>query len=64
MKTAVELVIKEIDQQQQDKKLYSEEWWSNLSDKFYESNLAHDYKDGKIDYRHIRNWFLEKFKQL
>ncbi len=49
-------------QQEQDKNKFSEEWWSNLSDKFYESNLAHDYNDGKIDYRHIRNWFLEQFK--
>jgi len=35
-------------------------WWSDLSDKFYESKKAHDYKDGKIDYRFIRAWFLEQ----
>lgn len=40
----------------------SEEWWSDLSDKFYESNLVQDYKDGKIDFRFIRNWFIEQFK--
>ena len=34
-------------------------WWSDLSDKFYESKKAHDYKDGKIDYRFIRAWFLD-----
>jgi len=34
-------------------------WWSNLSDKFYESKIAHDYKDGKFDYRNIRAWFLD-----
>ena len=35
-------------------------WWSDLSDKFYESKIAHDYKDGKFDYRTIRAWFLEQ----
>lgn len=35
-------------------------WWIDLSDKFYESKKAHDYKDGKIDYRFIRAWFLEQ----
>lgn len=29
-------------------------WWSDLSDKFYESKIAHDYKDGKFDYRTIK----------
>lgn len=33
-------------------------WWSDLSNKFYESKIAHDYKDGKFDYRTIRAWFL------
>lgn len=35
-------------------------WWSDLSDKFYESKIAHDYKDGKFDYKTIRAWFLEQ----
>ncbi|MCK9416000.1 hypothetical protein M0Q97_05005 [Candidatus Dojkabacteria bacterium] len=35
-------------------------WWSDLSNKFYESKIAHDYKDGKFDYRTIRAWFLEQ----
>ena len=35
-------------------------WWSDLSNKFYESKKAHDYKDGKVDYRTIRAWFLEQ----
>lgn len=35
-------------------------WWSNLSDSFYMSKIAHDYKDGKIDYRFIRAWFLKQ----
>jgi hypothetical protein len=35
-------------------------WWSELSDKFYESKKAHNYKDGLIDYRFIRAWFMEQ----
>jgi len=35
-------------------------WWSDLSNKFYESKIAHDYRDGKFDYRTIRAWFLEQ----
>lgn len=45
-----------------EERMYSEEWWSDLSDKFYESNLVQDYKDGKIDFRFIRNWFIEQSK--
>ena len=46
----------------QQQQMYSENFYSDLSDKFYESKLLHDYKDGKIDYRFIRNWFIEQFK--
>lgn len=46
----------------QQEQMYSENFYSDLSDKFYESKLLHDYKDGKIDYRFIRNWFIEQFK--
>jgi len=35
-------------------------WWSDLSDRFYESKRAHDYRDGKIDYRFIRAWFMKQ----
>jgi hypothetical protein len=38
----------------------SEQFWSDLSDKFYDSKIAHDYKDGKFDYREIRKWFLSQ----
>jgi hypothetical protein len=34
------------------------QFWENLSNRFYDSKVAHDYKDGKIDYRFIREWFL------
>ena len=44
-------------------RIYDEKWWSDLSDRFYESKLVHDYKDGKIDYRSIRNWFINQFKK-
>lgn len=40
--------------------LLPEWWWSDLSDKFYESGMAHGYKDGKFDYRTIRAWFLDQ----
>jgi len=46
----------------QQEQMYSENFYSDLSDKFYESKLLHDYKDDKIDYRFIRNWFIEQFK--
>lgn len=35
-------------------------WWNELSDKFYDDEIAHDYKDGKFDYRFIRNWFISQ----
>ncbi len=47
----------------QQERIYDEKWWSDLSDRFYESKLVHDYKDGKIDYRSIRNWFINQFKK-
>ena len=34
-------------------------FWENLSDEFYNDKIAHDYKDGKFDYRTIREWFLK-----
>jgi hypothetical protein len=37
-------------------------WWENLSDKFYKSKIAHDYKDGKFDYRTIHKWFISHTK--
>jgi hypothetical protein len=37
-------------------------WWEILSDKFYEDKVAHEYKDGKFDYRFIRKWFLSQTK--
>jgi len=46
----------------QQQQMYSDNFYSDLSDKFYESKLLHDYKDCKIDYRFIRNWFIEQFK--
>lgn len=36
------------------------EFWQKLSDKLYESKILHDYKDGKIDYRKIQEWFLSQ----
>jgi hypothetical protein len=38
----------------------AEEVLSALSDKMYSDRIAHNYKDGKIDYRLIREWFLNQ----
>lgn len=35
-------------------------WWSDLSNKLYESRIIHNYKDGSIDYRFIREWFMNQ----
>ena len=35
--------------------------WTESSDSFYQ--MAHDYKDGKIDYRFIFLWFQEQHKK-
>ena len=35
-------------------------WWSDFSNEFYKSKIAHDYKDGKIDYRFVNKWFTDQ----
>lgn len=36
------------------------EVWTELSDKFRE--VAHQYKDGKFDYRYVWDWFQQQQK--
>jgi len=38
----------------------AEEILEFLSNKMYEDKIAHDYKDGKIDYLNIDEWFLSQ----
>lgn len=38
-------------------------WWSDLSDKFYESKVVHDYKDGKYVYEGYE-YEIQSFHQL
>jgi hypothetical protein len=42
----------------------AEEILEFLSDKMYDDKIAHDYKDGKFDYRRIREWFLSQTEAM
>jgi hypothetical protein len=33
-------------------------FWNDVNERFYNAKIAHDYKDGKFDYRTIAKWFL------